>query len=237
VLEARARAGLPGLTILPCELIEANGRTLRHLVLADARRRGLEPAVMKHIDGANIWAVTLVDRITTAAAPGDEAAHSDPLAVVVEPYAAWVVEAPSGARLPDHPAVQRTSDVQPFALRKIRILNGAHTALVARTRGLPVTLVREAMDRPDVASWLEELLREEVLPALGERILDGVGFVNVVLERFRNPFQDHRLEDIAVGHAEKLAVRLLPTYHDHIARFGRPPPRLGAVLASEGLLS
>jgi tagaturonate reductase len=178
--------------------------------------------------------VTLVDRIATVPAGDDPAAQGDPFAVVVEPYASWVVEASSDARLPAHPAVQRTADVLPFALRKIRILNGAHTALVARTRGLPVSLVREAMDDAGIAAWLEGLLLDEVVPALGDRIVDGAAFVRIVLERFRNPYQDHRLRDIAAGHAEKVAVRLLPTYHDHVARFGRPPRLLGALLASEG---
>jgi tagaturonate reductase len=185
---------------------------------------------------ANTWAVTLVDRIATEPAPDDPAADGDPLAVVVEPFASWVVELPGDAPLLRHPAVQRVADVGPYALRKIRILNGAHTALVARTRGTAITLVREAMAEPAVASWLEAMLLEEVVPALGDRISDGERFVGVVLERFRNPFQQHRLADIATGHPEKLAIRLLPTYHDHVARFGRPPRRLGALLAAEGLL-
>jgi tagaturonate reductase len=161
----------------------------------------------------------------------------DRLGVFFAPYAAWVVEASAEARLPAHPAVQRTTDVQPFALRKIRILNGAHTALVAHTRAMPVRLVREAMDDPGVSSWLAELLLDEVVPALGDQIVDGDRFVRVVMERFRNPFQDHRLSDIAVGHQEKLAIRLLPTYQDHLARFGRAPRLLGALLASEGLVA
>ena len=32
----------------------------------------------------------------------------------------------------EHPAIQRVSDVSPFSLRKVRILNGAHTALVGK---------------------------------------------------------------------------------------------------------
>jgi tagaturonate reductase len=235
LLEARARAGLPGVTILPCELIEDNGRRLRDLVLADARRRHVDGSLVDRIAGSNVWAVTLVDRITTAPPPGDQAARGDPFAVVVEPYASWVVEASFAEGLPHHPAVQRTADVLPFALRKIRILNGAHTALVARTRDTPITLVREAMDDPEIASWLEDLLVEEVVPALGERITDGPGYVRIVLERFRNPFQDHRLDDIAAGHAGKLLLRLVPTYHEYVERFGRPPRRLGALLAREGV--
>ena len=135
----------------------------------------LEPRSVEHIVvGANIWAVTLVDRIATRPAPTTPAAPGDPFAVVVEPYASWVVEAPSDAPTArrTRPS-QRTADVLPFALRKIRILNGAHTALVARTRGTPIAFVREAMDDPGVAAWLEELLLEEVVPALGDRIVDG----------------------------------------------------------------
>jgi tagaturonate reductase len=236
LLEGRARTGLPGVTILPCELVEDNGRRLRELVRADARRRDVPASIVDHIDGANQWTVTLVDRITTSPGPDDERALGDPFAVVVEPYASWVVEAPAAAVLPRHAAVERTSSVLPFALRKIRILNGAHTALVARTRDLPVSLVREALERPDVAEWLEGLLTDEVVPALGDRIVDGDRFVRLVLERFHNPFQDHQLSDIAVGHANKLAVRLLPTYHDYVARFGKPPSRLHALLAAEGVV-
>jgi tagaturonate reductase len=237
LLEARARAALPGLVILPCELVEDNARRLRELVLADARQRGVEAAHLEHMDGANIWAVTIVDRIATAPAPDDPAGEGDPFAVVVEPYASWVVEVPLDVGLPVHPAIERTDDVRPTALRKIRILNGAHSALATRTRGRGFALVREALDDEDVASWLEDLLLEEVVPALGERIADGVGFSRTVLERFRNPFQDHRLADIAEGHAGKLLVRLLPTYHDYVARFGRRPRRLAALLASEGLVA
>jgi tagaturonate reductase len=235
LLEARARTGLPGVTILPCELIEDNGRRLRELVHTDARRRGVHESLIDQMLHSNVWAVTLVDRITTVPTSVDEAANGDPFAVVVEPYASWVVEATVAEGLPHHPAVQRTADVLPFALRKIRILNGAHTALVTRTRDTPIALVREAMDDPDIAAWLEDLLLEEVVPALGERVVDGSGYVHIVMERFRNPFQDHQLSDIAVGHADKLATRLVPTYHEYIARFGSPPRRLGALLAREGL--
>lgn len=236
VLEARARAGLPGLVILPCELVERNGDRLRELVAADALARDLEPGVVEHIRDANTWTVTLVDRITTRPAPDVPGTFGDPLAVAVEPFASWVVEASEDVTILEHARVERTADVQPYALRKIRILNGAHTALVVRTRGTGVTLVREAMDDPAIAAWMEALMIDEILPALDERIRDGPAFVRTTLERFRNPFADHRLEDIAIHHDQKLAIRLVPTYRDHIERFGRVPRLLGQVLAQEGVL-
>ncbi len=130
----------------------------------------------------------------------------------------------------------RTDNVEPFALRKVRILNGAHTALVGKTRGSSVDLVREAVEDPDIRGWLQGLLLEEIVPALGNRIADGEPFVESVLERFRNPFLDHRLVDIAVNHEQKVRLRLEPTYHEYIRRFGRPPRRLGALLMAEGVV-
>lgn len=236
VLDARARAGLPGLVILPCELIERNGDRLRALVTADATARGLDPGVIEHVRDANTWAVTLVDRITTRPGADVPGTFGDPLAVAVEPFASWVVEAPAGVPIIEHARVERTADVLPYALRKIRILNGAHTALVVRTRGIGVRYVREAMEDPAIAAWMEALMLEEIVPALGERIVDGAAFARTTIERFRNPFQDHHLEDIAIHHDQKLVIRLVPTYRDHVERFGRAPRLLGQVLAQEGVL-
>jgi tagaturonate reductase len=235
VLTERARHGMPGLLIVPCELIEGNAERLRALVMDQVARMRLEPSLVEHVRGANTWATSIVDRIVTARESGSFGAE-DPLGVAVEPFASWVVEAPGGVSLLEHPAVTLTGDVRPYALRKIRILNGAHTALVARARGSGASFVREALEDPAISGWLEAMLLEEVVPALGDRIVDGEAFVASVLERFRNPFLDHRLADIAVDHERKLELRLVSTYQDHVQRLGRPPRRLGALLEQEGAL-
>jgi tagaturonate reductase len=54
-----------------------------------------------------------------------------------------------------------------------------------------------------------------------------------VLERFRNPFLEHKLSDIAAHHADKVQVRLVPTRDEYLAKFGQPPPLLDEVLARE----
>ena len=107
---------------------------------------------------------------------------------------------------------------------------------MVRTRGTGITFVREAMEDAAIAGWLEALLLEEIVPALGERIVGGEAFARTVLERFRNPFLDHRLGDIAVGQEQKLALRLMPTFMEHRERFGRAPRLLGQVLAQEGVV-
>ena len=236
LLVARARARMAGLVILPCELLDRNGDLLRRLVADELVSTAEAPAIVARVLDGNAWATTMVDRIVAGPPPSDPGSDAG-LDIVVEPYSSWVIEVDEDAQLPRHPSVKRTRDVTTFALRKIRILNGAHTGLVARTRGGRYKFVREALDDPDIHDWLEGLMREEIVPAMADRIVDGQEFVTSVLERLRNPFIDHRLADIGTGHPQKLRSRLLPTYHDYLRLFGQPPRRLSAILDQEGVIA
>jgi tagaturonate reductase len=177
------------------------------------------------------WRSTLVDRIVAAAPAGHPLAASDALLATAEPYALWAIEdRPGAARFLEHPAVVWTADVEPYFLRKVRILNGAHTALLIRAWPRGFRTVREAVLDPDLGGWLARLLSEEVVPVLEGRCDDPEGFARRTLERFRNPFLEHQLSDVARHHSAKVAVRLVPTRDEYRAKFGREPPQLREVL-------
>lgn len=231
VLAVRFEAGLPGPTILPCELLEHNGERLRRLVLDQAARWGLSGPSIEWIGGACAWRNTLVDRIVSAPRPDDPMARRDPLFAVAEPFALWLIEglAPV-AGLELHPAVERVDALEPYYLRKVRILNGAHTALVAKARPLGFETVRQAVLDPGVGRWLERLLFDEIVPTLEGRTDRPGQFARQCLERFANPFLDHRLADIALAHGTKLQTRLMPTYREFQTRFGRVPLLLREIL-------
>ncbi len=231
ILRARFDAGLPGLVILPCELLEGNADRLRELVLEQARRWDLSAALAEWIARSCAWHNTLVDRIVSAPAAGDPLAESDPLLAVGEPFAFWGIEgAPDRPALVRHPAVRRVENLQPYYLRKVRILNGAHTALVAKALPLGLTTVREAVRDARIAPWLDRLLFEEIVPTLLGRTDDPEGFARAVLERFANPFLEHRLADIALHHEVKVRTRLAPTREEYRAQFGREPKLLAEVV-------
>jgi tagaturonate reductase len=231
VLEARYQAGLPGLMILPCELLENNADRLRTLVLEQARQWNRPPAVCDWIETACHWHNTLVDRIVSAPSPGDPLAAADPLFAVAEPFAFWGVEGPLDVPgLAAHPAVHVVEDLLPLSLRKVRILNGAHTALVAKARPLGLQTVREALANEEIRRWLATILFDEIVPVLEGRTDDPAGFAREVLDRFANPFLDHRLADIALHDNAKRQTRLVPTLTEYLAQFGRTPPGLGEIL-------
>ena len=231
VLAARFDAGLPGPLILPCELLQQNGERLRQLVLEQAGHWKLPGQLREWLESGCQWRNTLVDRIVSAPLPGDELTPRDSLYAVAEPYASWLVEGDSPLDgLEAHPAVQRVERLEPYYLRKVRILNGAHTALVAKAMPLGFTTVREAVLDPQIGPWLRRLLVEEIVPVLEGRTESPGQFARQTLERFANPFLEHRLADIALHHDVKLQTRLAPTYREYIDRFGREPALLAEIV-------
>ena len=94
--------------------------------------------------------------------------------------------------------------------------------------------VRDAVEDPGVGSWLRDLLFQEIVPTVKERVEDAEGFANEALERFRNPFVEHRLEDIALHHEEKMRLRLLPTCEEYAEQTGEEPVILTELLRNPG---
>lgn len=231
ILQARFDYGQAGLTILPCELLEHNGNRLLQLVLTQAERWGRAERLIDWLRNQCVWCNTLVDRIVSAPSSGDPLAAQDPLFAVAEPFALWLIERlPPDSPFAGHPAVRRVDQLEPYHLRKVRILNGAHTALVAKALPLGFQTVREAVLDPQIGSWLKSLLAEEIVPTLEGRTENPQAFALEVLQRFANPFLEHRLADIALHHDVKLQTRLMPTYREYRERFGHPPRLLGEIL-------
>jgi tagaturonate reductase len=236
VLRERWQARQAPLTLLPCELHEDNARKLRAIILHLAEQWKYPAEFREWVGGSCHWLCSLVDRIV----PGTPESHpllaTDPLAIMAEPFAFWALENnPAADPWIRHPAIVRTDDVQPYFLRKVRILNGAHTALLCHVGLNRFATVLDAMNDPPTATWLESLLFEEIVPVLEQRCDDPLGFARQTLERFRNPFLKHKLADIALHHATKKAIRLEPTMREFIAKYKKEPPRLSAALRNDRL--
>lgn len=231
VLKARWEANQPPPTVIPCELIEGNAKILKDIVLKMADDWG-------HPDAFLGWLVrtpflhTLVDRIVTGTPADHPLLATDPMVIVAEPFAFWALEDhPKSAFKLTHPAITRAADVTPYFLRKVRILNAAHTALLIKAKPRGFAIVRDAVNDPELGAWLWRLLSEEIVPTLEGRVDQPLRFAEQTVERFKNPFLDHKFADIALHHDSKVKVRLVPTRDEYAAKFGKPPPLLSEVLS------
>jgi len=211
LLTVRCRAGLPGLDIFPCELIENNGAVLRDYVL---RHLEDDPAAREYADAECHFYDTLVDRIVTGHTVSIAADFpDDPLAIMADPFSLFAIQAPESLRdrLP-FPAetVKMVPDVAPYRVRKIRCLNASHTAMTAAGLLAGYHEVGELMAEPGFRDRIETTLFDEILPTIPLPDAEKDAYARSVLERLANPFAHHQLAAIQLNSFAKWRVRILP---------------------------
>ncbi|MFK7696079.1 tagaturonate reductase [Paenibacillus sp. HJGM_3] len=237
-----------GLVFLPCELLERNGDELKACVL-----RYLEDWALPDGAACREWVLrenrflnSLVDRIVTGH-PGEEQAnawfaewgYTDAMVNTAEPYHFWAIEGEPEleALLPLRQAglnVVWTDDLKPFQLRKVRILNGAHTLMTPLGLLYGLEHVGDLIEHPEFGPFVEAAVGEEIIPAVPMPEAELRAFAAAAFERFRNPYIRHRLADIAMNSVSKFKTRLLPVLVQ-AADSGQPLPRR-LVLAFAALL-
>jgi len=205
LLLARHRAGGKPLLFLPTELVSGNGRVLSGILAKLALDTGQSEAFRTWLMRAVTFPDTLVDRIVSAEIP--------PIGAVAEPYALWAIKAGRFGEIFRHPCVKLVDDLEPYERLKLHILNLGHTVITdrwLRQKGPADETVRHTLSDPAIAGQLNAIYTEEVLPGFA---LHGMGgeaerYVATTLERFNNPFLEHRLADIAQNHAVKIQNRI-----------------------------
>jgi tagaturonate reductase len=235
-LRYRHKWEMPPVTILPCELIEHNADKLRELVTQQSQAWRMPDPFVEWIRHECVWFNSLVDCIVTL--PEPELARMEPLLICAEPYHLWALE------VPNKPGAQATGDtaslpslalracmcddIAPFFLRKVRILNGTHTAMVGKFLSQFETVQQLLADKA-AARWVRDLMYEEIVPTLAYRLVHVAEFADQTYDRLRNPYTNHKLADIAKGHADKVRIRLEPTRREYEQLFGKPPKRIAEI--------
>jgi len=224
-----------GLVIVPTELISDNGRKLEAIVLELAHRNELGSEFIDWLETANDFCNTLVDRIvpgrpdqTTYEHLRTELGFDDDLLVVAEAYSLWAIE--GGERVQNRLTFAQAAqgvvirpDITLFRELKLRLLNGTHTLSYALAHLAGFETVRQAMSNENMARFIHNLMLADLLPGIPYAVDEKVGqrFGMQVLDRFRNPFLEHRWLSIAMQGTAKMQMRNVPTllhyYQQHNA--------------------
>lgn len=235
-LQRRRAAGLRPFTVVSCDNLPQNGQVARAVVLALAQ--ALDPALAAWIAVEGRFPATMVDRIVPATKPEDIAAlqtltgYHDAAPVMHEPFRQWVVEDDfvDGAR-PDLAGVgvQMVQDVTAFEHMKLRMLNGAHSALAYLGYLAGHQTIADTVADPVFAGFVRHLWTAEIIPALTPPPgVDLSAYAAALFARFANGAIHHRTWQIAMDGSQKLPQRILATLSETVAA-GRASP--GLILA------
>lgn len=236
-LGRRRAEGAGRLTVLCCDNMARNGRTLHGLVRQFAER--IDRDLAAWIEDEIRFPSSMVDRIVPAATAAslDHAASllglRDEAAVSAEAFVQWVIEDDFAAGRPRWEAAgaELVRDVAPYQELKLRLLNGAHSAVAYLGALLGKPLVADVMADPELARFTERLMREEIAPLTpAPPGFDVEGYVDALLRRFANPTLRHRTLQIAMDGSQKVPVRWLPVLRE-ARRRGAAVPRLVTALA------
>lgn len=211
-----------GFVILSCELIDQNGQALKACVQTYAKRWKLPEGFLTWLERDNLFCDTLVDRIMTgypqteAMRLNQENGVEDRLLDTGEPFAFWAIQGPASLaeELPFEKAglpVAIVSDASYYKKRKVRILNGAQTAvsLAAFLMGCDISL--DYMARPQCVKFIRRLIYDEIIPYLQLDEADMLRFADQVMIRLNNPFIRHSLLAISLNSVSKWKARVWPS--------------------------
>jgi tagaturonate reductase len=231
-----------GLTIIPCELIDYNSETLKKYILQYVDLWKLEDAFKIWVSDACTYHSTLVDRIV----PGypraeieeynNKVDYQDNLIVAAEPFFLWAIEGGDAlkAKLPFHKTdlnVKIVDDIRPFKMIKVRILNGAHTAMVPLSLLYGNKLVMETVNGDFTGKFVNSVI-SEISETLDMDKNEITAYSEEVMDRFKNPFIKHALADIALNSISKFKVRVLPSLLAYYNANKKLPVNLTFSLAS-----
>ncbi|SDD14037.1 tagaturonate reductase [Niabella drilacis] len=215
-----------GLVIIPTELIIDNGRQLKEIITRLAEQNELDAAFISWISEANHFCSSLVDRIVPGRLAGEDLeqtrewlGYRDDLMIMSEVFRLWAIEAAdpkvqqvlSFAQV--DPGVVIAPDIERFRELKLRLLNGTHTLSCGLACLAGFETVKEAMADPVFEAFVARLSKDELATVVVSSQIsyeEACKFADSVIERFKNPFLDHKWLSISFAYTSKMLMRDVP---------------------------
>jgi tagaturonate reductase len=239
VMEGKPEAGM---TIIPCELIENNGKTLKEIVNKIAKDWSLPDSFVVWLNHHNRFCNTLVDRIVPGYPKdniGDyqfKLGYEDQLLTIGELYHLFVID--SGSNETELIPFQKAGlnvkweDVTPYRQLKVSLLNAPHTMMFSIGYLSGENTVFEFMEDEALQKFVTQSIFSEIIPILPFDEEYKNEFAVQVINRFKNPFFKHQLTDIGLNGFSKYKARVLPLLLKWVHEKGKLPNRMIFSLAA-----
>ena len=220
-----------GLVIVPTELLIDNGNKLESILMELAQINKFDSTFINWLETANRFCNSLVDRIVPGRLPAAEQkaveeklGYSDELMIMSEPYRLWAIESSdpkvnktlSFAEADE--GVVITPDISKHRELKLRLLNGTHTFTCGLAHLAGFETVKEGTENKTLNMYVHDLMMHEIAPCVIKENLPATEvheFGKKVLERFRNPFLEHKWINITLQYSNKMKMRNVPLLQKH----------------------
>lgn len=224
-LKARRTAGHPPFTVMCCDNIPGNGEVTEATLCGLANLSDPDFAHWIHDNVA--FPNAMVDRITPAtgqreiAITRDTYGIEDGWPVFCEEFKQWVLEDrfPLGRPALETVGVTFVTDVAPYELMKLRILNGGHAAIAYPAALLDIHFVHEAMEHPLIRAFLSKLENEEIIPVVPPVPDTSLqDYFSLIENRFANPKIGDTIPRLAQDGSNRQPKFILPSTVDRLAK-------------------
>lgn len=231
IFNASANAGM---VIIPTELITDNAGKLKAILIKLAEYNQLEESFMKWLQTANHFCSSLVDRIVPGkvAVSESELGYTDDLMLMSEVYRLWAIET-ADQKVIDiasfahaDSGVIITPDIYKFRELKLRLLNGPHTLSCGLAVLAGFTTVKEAMADEGFKNYIIQLMQQEIAVAITDEQIsykEAIAYTKDVVDRFSNPFLEHKWLSICLQYSSKMLMRNIPILQKHYAKSSEVP--------------
>lgn len=225
------------LVVIPTELLSDNGEKLRGIIDELIIYNQFDVDFTSWLNDKVTFCNSLVDRIVTKD-PGEELladiqlklGYSDSLLTMCEDYRLWAIEGDEEVeKLLSFTATGQGAFVKPdidiFKFLKLHLLNGTHTLSASLACLAGFDIVKQGMEHPIFSSYVERLMKSDIATAIPYSIPQNEidSFSSKVLDRFRNPFLQHKWINITLQNTMKMRNRNIPVLLNYEKIHGKSP--------------
>lgn len=238
LLNARFEADLPGVAVISCDNLPTNGQITKAVVFDLATKQNRPLKFLDWLQNEVRFPNSMVDRAVPAITQEsvDEFyqayGYEDRSLITAEPYLEWVIEddpiseylAPVGARF--------VPDVAPYEAMKIRVFNGAHSALAYLCQLAGVEYVAEGVVDPVIGEFIKGFQENEAGKSFTPPAnLDPIEYAKIIRKRVSNYALLHKSLQIAMDGSQKLPQRIFSTAND-LVKLGLSTKSITLVIAA-----
>lgn len=226
-LRRRRSRRIEPFTVMSCDNLQDNGVVARRAFVAFATAKDAELGAW--IDASVSFPNSMVDRITPVTTDTDRAEIAeqfgidDAWPVVCEPFFQWVLQDSFTAGRPPYEQsdVQLVSDVEPYELMKLRLLNASHQGLCYFGHLMGYRLVHDAAQDPLIARFLLGYMDREATPTLKPVPgIDLTAYKHQLIERFSNSAVRDTVARLCAESSDRIPKWLVPVIKEQLESGG-----------------